>query len=111
MLVPSKRAGLIVVRRVANRFAKIYENTRDGGVSVARISDSASSVVNQILFVAHICVDDAGRGRGKNRAIMELADGPGDRWPRAIGAGGKSGHRRRRLARAGDEDLGASALG
>jgi hypothetical protein len=34
---------------------------------------------------------------------MKLADGPGDRWPRAIGAGGKSGHRRRRLARAGDE--------
>jgi len=34
---------------------------------------------------------------------MELAGGPGDRWSRAIGAGGKSGHRRRRLARAGDE--------
>ena len=34
---------------------------------------------------------------------MKSADGPGDRWPRAIGAGGKSGHRRRRLARAGDE--------
>src|ERR1700687_3054320 len=33
---------------------------------------------------------------------MKLADGPGDRWPRAIGTGGKSGHRRRRLARAGD---------
>ena len=39
----------------------------------------------------------------KIQAIMKLADGPGDRWPRAIGAGGKSGHRRRRLARAGDE--------
>src|SRR6266478_890477 len=38
----------------------------------------------------------------KIQAIMKLADGPGDRWPRAIGAGGKSGHRRR-LARAGDE--------
>jgi hypothetical protein len=37
------------------------------------------------------------------RAIIKVADGPGDRWLRAIGAGGKSGHRRRRLARAGDE--------
>ena len=44
----------------------------------------------------------------KIQAIMKLADGPGDRWPRAIGAGGKSGHRRRRLARAGD-DLGQRA--
>jgi len=35
--------------------------------------------------------------------IIKSADGPGDRWLRAIGAGGKSGHRRRRLARAGDE--------
>jgi hypothetical protein len=34
---------------------------------------------------------------------MKLADGPGDRWSRVIGTGGKSGHRRRRLARAGDE--------
>jgi hypothetical protein len=42
-------------------------------------------------------------------AIIKLADGPGDRWSRAIGAGGKSGHRRRRLARAGDEDLGLRA--
>ena len=39
----------------------------------------------------------------KIQAIMKLADGPGDRWLRVIGAGGKSGHRRRRLARAGDE--------
>jgi hypothetical protein len=39
----------------------------------------------------------------KIHAIMKLADGPGDRWLRAIGAGGKSGHRRRRPARAGDE--------
>jgi hypothetical protein len=46
----------------------------------------------------------------KIRAIMKLADGPGDRWSRAIGAGGKSGHRRGRLARAGDEDLRASVL-
>ncbi len=44
----------------------------------------------------------------KIQAIMKLADGPGDRWLRAIGAGGKSGHRRRRLARAGD-DLGQRA--
>jgi hypothetical protein len=36
-------------------------------------------------------------------SIMTSADGPGDRWSRAIGTGGKSGHRRRRLARAGDE--------
>src|ERR1700738_2174857 len=42
-------------------------------------------------------------GRREIRAIMKTADGPGDRWSRAIGAGGKSGHRRRRLARAGDE--------
>src|SRR5260370_25007690 len=41
--------------------------------------------------------------RQRSRAIIEVAGGPGDRWLRAIGAGGKSGHRRRRLARAGDE--------
>ena len=35
--------------------------------------------------------------------ILKPADGSGDRWLRVIGAGGKSGHRRRRLARAGDE--------
>src|SRR5712664_4631685 len=43
------------------------------------------------------------QSQGGFRSIMELAGGPGDRWLRAIGAGGKSGHRRRRLARAGDE--------
>ena len=43
------------------------------------------------------------RRKRKIHAIMWPADGPGDRWSRAIGTGGKSGHRRRRLARAGDE--------
>ena len=45
-----------------------------------------------------------GRGRKFGLwSIIKPADGPGDRWSRAIGTGGKSGHRRRRLARAGDE--------
>src|SRR5260370_14661472 len=41
--------------------------------------------------------------RQRSRAIIEVAGGPGDRWLRAIGAGGKAGHPRPTLATARDE--------
>src|SRR5260370_41379497 len=44
--------------------------------------------------------------RQRSRAVIEVADGPGDRWLRAIGAGGKAGPPRGRLASAAAQSKG-----
>jgi hypothetical protein len=111
-IVPSKP--------ISSRFSTIPER-----VSIYFRINTCKSVSKQMTstpFRINTCEKHKGRGRllltkisfsgsvpsvtlwqTESCSIMKSADGPGDRWSRAIGAGGKSGHRRRRLARAGDE--------